>query len=1576
MTTPTAEEKLRLYLKRVTQELQNTRQRLEQATAGQTEPIAITSMACRYPGGVRSPEDLWELVDGGVDAVGEFPGNRGWPADLHRSDPDTPGASLTGQGGFLYDADKFDAAFFNIGEREAIAVDPQQRVMLELSWELLERAKIVPSSLRGSATGVFTGVMYYDYGTQIAPGTAQDGYVVIGSAASVVSGRIAYSLGVTGPAISVDTACSSSLVAVDQAMSALRNGEIDLAIAGGVTVMSTPTTFVDFTKQRALSPDGRCRSFSAEANGTGWSEGAGLLLLERLSDAERNGHEIHGVLRSCAVNQDGRSSQLTAPHGPSQERVLRAALDQAGLSPEDINVIEAHGTGTSLGDPIEIGAIAAVFGQGRSTDDPLYIGSLKSNIGHSQAAAGVGGIIKMTMAIKNERLPRTLHSEKPSHHIDWESIPLRLLQEPRDWPSHETPRRAGISSFGISGTNAHVVLEEAPHETAPLAESVDDTSGPIHIWPLSGHDQAALRAQASKLLPHVTIDGEQRPADFARALATTRTTFRHRAAVTGRTIADLVVGLEAVATSQDHPGSHHGTPRDGALTFMFSGQGSQRPGAGVALLEYPVFRETFEKICHRIDDLMAGTADVSLRSVALDGATDDSGGAWIDHTLFTQPALFALEVATAELLESWGIRPDFVIGHSIGELAAAHVAGVLSRDDACRLVAARATAMDSAAQEGLMIAVGADSATVLARIGDAHGVDLAAENAPGSTVISGGADSVAAVADSLRADGYKTKILNTSHAFHSAHMDPIVDEFLSTATELEYRRPTIPIVSNLTGEFVDTAMDAAYWARHLRRPVRFADGIRTVHAAGTALLVEVGPGQVLTALAAETVGSATSATTSGGQPPVTISTLPIGPAADDAILAAVAELHVNGRSPEWTSILGEGTAADLPTYAFQRQRFWPATSYRTGPESTTDDGWNYHVEFHDIDAPAVERQPGHWLVIDHVGQMPRATAVAERLDRAGATTVTVEVNAEQIADSDSLATLVSSVTDHRSPAGIVSLLALGDGDRADNRPGAHDLYPTVALTRAMDLAGLQTRLWAVTSGAVTATRIDRTASPAQSLVWGFGSVAAVELPHVWAGVIDINDLSDTTSLDAATGVMTSRRNPETEIALRSGRVLARRLVREPAADVAPGWQPDPDGTILITGGLGALGIATARWLAAAGARHLVLVSRRGPETPGVDAVVDELGATGVATTVVACDISDRGQVQQVVDAISPDHPLTAVFHTAAALDDSAIGAIDADRVRAALEAKARGAVNLHDATTGIPLTAFVTYSSIAGLCGIPGQANYAPANAFLDALATYRSQRELPATSISWGLWDGDGIIDDAGAQRAALFGFRPMDPALAVESLGRVVGGARAHVAIADVDWKRLAERQHNALIAELGDFSTRIESAPGASWETVLTTDGDRMEAAILLISENVKAVQGAANSSEVDPDLSFSERGFDSITAVELRNRLRSVTGLPLSPAVLFDYPTPRAVAGHLLSVHGEDTLSPTAEVLGHIDQLETTLTDLDDSGLTEVRSRLRSLVAMLDDSRTSDFDTELSNTSDSELADFITKNLGIS
>ncbi|HSJ99598.1 MAG TPA: type I polyketide synthase, partial [Kofleriaceae bacterium] len=881
------------------------------------EPIAIVGMSCRYPGlevegDVRSPDELWRLLEAGADVIGGFPEDRGWNLDeLYDPDPDAHGKTYVREGGFLRGAGDFDPAFFGISPREALAIDPQQRLLLEIAWEAIERAGIVPASLHGTATGVFVGIMYNDYGGRlIRPPEALvpdelEGYIGIGSAPCVASGRIAYALGLEGPAVTIDTACSSSLVALHLACQALRRDECAFALAGGATLMASPMTFIELSRQRALSRDGRCKAFSAAADGTGWGEGAGMVLLERLSDARRHGHAVLAVIRGSAVNQDGKSQGLTAPNGPAQQRVVRRALDDARLAPGEVDVVEAHGTGTSLGDPIEAQALLATYGRGRDAARPLWLGSIKSNLGHTQAAAGVAGVIKMVLAMQHGRLPRTLHADAPSPHVDWSTGALRLLGEARPWPPGDRPRRAGVSSFGISGTNAHVILEDVPEEQ-PIAAAA---TGALPFV-LAARTPAALATQAAQLADH--LEARAVPlADVAHTLATARTVFEHRAVVVAADHAALRKGLRALADGRSSAHVVQGTRRNPAkVVFVFPGQGSQWPGMARALLDSSdVFRDAMEA-CAR-----ALAPHVGWPLLAAVGGAPDAPS--LDRVDVLQPTLFAMMVSLAAVWRSLGVEPAAVIGHSQGEIAAACVAGALSLEDAARVVALRSRAFSRIpAGRGQMAAIEAPLSHLAPRL-DRWGerLAIAAVNSPRSVTVAGDAAAIdGLLAELAGGDLYATKV-RVDHASHCALVEPIREELAAVLAELAPRAGAAPLYSTVRGEPIDGAeLDADYWYRNLREPVRFADTLQRLIDDGYRTFVEVSPHPVLTLAMLENLEA-------GGHPGATVvGTLRAGQGGWGRVLTSWAELYVHGCVPG--AVVPRGRRVALPTYPFQRQRYW------------------------------------------------------------------------------------------------------------------------------------------------------------------------------------------------------------------------------------------------------------------------------------------------------------------------------------------------------------------------------------------------------------------------------------------------------------------------------------------------------------------------------------------------------------------------------------------------------------------------------------------------------------------------------
>ncbi|MEU6777532.1 beta-ketoacyl synthase N-terminal-like domain-containing protein, partial [Streptomyces sp. NPDC046759] len=1069
------------------------------STGQSDEPIAIVGMGCRFPGGVTSPEELWDLVRSGRDGISAFPVDRGWDLDgLYDPDPEQTGTSYVREGGFLHDAADFDPGFFGISPREALAMDPQQRLLLETSWEALEHAGIDPLSLKGSHTGVFAGAMSQDYGIQLHEAAeGLDGYLLTGKSVSVVSGRLAYALGLEGPAVTVDTACSSSLVALHQAAQALRAGECTLALAGGVTVMATPGMFVEFSRQRGLASDGRSKAFSESADGTSWAEGAGMVVLERLSDARRNRHPVLAVVRGSAVNQDGASNGLTAPNGPSQQRVIRAALANAGLSAGDVDAVEAHGTGTTLGDPIEAQALLATYGRDREADRPLWLGSLKSNIGHAQAAAGVAGVIKMVEAMRHGVLPRTLHVTEPTREVEWSAGSVELLTEEREWPgTGERPRRAGVSSFGVSGTNAHVILEQAPKAQRSVPAE------PVAVpWVLSGRGSEALRGQAVRLLARVECAADLSPANVGWTLTAARAVLDDRAVVVGTDRSALLTGLRALARGESAAGMVQGTTSGsgGRVVFVFPGQGAQWAGMGVELLDSaPVFAERFAECARALTEFVDWDAEAVLRGA--------SGAPSLARVDVVQPLSWAVMVSLAALWRSYGVEPAAVLGHSQGEIAAACVAGGLTLRDGARVVALRSQAIAaSLAGDGGMVSVALDAGQAAERIAGWDGrIEIAALNGPTSVVVAGEPQALDELIAACEADGVRARRIPVDYASHTSHVERIEGELARVLAEVRPQTSTIPFFSTVEADWLDTqALDAGYWYRNLRRTVRFEEAVRALTEQDHTAFVEVSAHPVLAMSIQDTADEA-----------AVTGTLRRDDGGLDRFLTSLGELWVRGVDVEWAQAFA-GTGAhhvELPTYAFQRSRYWleaPARSdvvaadpagarFWDAVESedfsavldtlqvsedqpfgdvlpalvawrknvrrqAASDDWRYGVSWKPVTVGPDVMLSGVWLVVvpARLAEDSWTSGVVRSLEVRGARVRLLSV--ESGVDRAGLAEVLGGVV---APAGVVSLLALDESAHGVGDGVWGGLAGTLELVQALGDAGVGAPLWCVTRGAV------------------------------------------------------------------------------------------------------------------------------------------------------------------------------------------------------------------------------------------------------------------------------------------------------------------------------------------------------------------------------------------------------------------------------------------------------------------------------------------------------------------------------
>ncbi|MEV7417053.1 type I polyketide synthase [Streptomyces sp. NPDC089919] len=2093
------QEKLVRYVKRLATDLDTTRAQLKDYQDRAHEPLAIVGMSCRYPGGVTSPDELWQLVDEGrIGTASEFPADRGWDLDnLYDPDPDHTGTSYTRGGGFVDRAAEFDADFFGISPREALVMDPQQRLLLESSWEAFEDAGIDITALRGSDTGVFCGVMYQDYG--FVAGTSDrrpevEGYLSIASAGSVASGRISYTFGFTGPAVTVDTACSSSLVAVHLAAQALRARECSLALVGGVTVLARPSIFVEFSRQRGLSPDGRCKAYAAAADGVGWAEGAGLLVLERLSDARRNGHRVLAVVRGSAVNQDGASNGLTAPNGPSQEKVIRQALADAGLRAADVDAVEGHGTGTPLGDPIEAKALLATYGRERAAG-PLRLGSVKSNIGHTQAAAGVAGVIKMVKALEHRVLPRTLHVDAPSPNVDWTAGEVSLLTEAQPWEPGERLRRAGVSSFGVGGTNAHVILEEAPAPDGapapvagpPAGAAAGSEAGAVAEPPaalpvlLSAAGDAALRAQADRLRALMIARPELGVRDLAFSSATSRAHLDRRAAVVATDRGALLSGLKALSAGE--PAAHvlEGRTAGDRAVFVFPGQGAQWEGMAVGLLDSsPVFAAEIAA-CGKA---LSPYVDWQLEEV-LRGAPGAPG---LDRVDVVQPALFAVMVSLAALWQSYGVVPEAVIGHSQGEIAAACVAGGLSLDDAARVVALRSRAIrERLAGKGGMAAVAlpVDRAEDLLAPYDGR-ISVAAVNGPSGVIVSGEPAALDELAAVCERDGIRLTRVSVDYASHSAQVATIEAELLDVLAPIAPRAGRIPFYSTLSGRFLGTeTLDASYWYQNLRGRVGFEAGVRALIDNGMNCFIEVSPHPVLKLPVEETVQALDAADRA-----TVLGSLRRGEGGPERFATSLAAAHNAGAAVDWTAF-HEGTGAhrvDLPTYAFQRERYWmmPGTSgdpaaaglsrfdhpvlsaavavgdrdewvftgrvspdalawtedhavfgtvllpgaalvelalaagaatgcpvveelvlqaplvlsegaarqvqvtvgaadaegrrevalysraeaasaagpaeeqvvchargrltgqaepvrpfgaqwppagavpvpvegfysraavagyeygplfqglrsvWRSGedlfaevrlPEGVPADGFGLHPALFDavLHAALVEKDlsagvelPFSWAGV-RLGagtgttarvRMTRTAASELRIDAVderGALVLAVEsltvrpVDQAQLAGAQGGQSPLYRLEWSPVPAGSagtpLAVAVLGEGTGVT---GIGERYPDLAALEAALAAGADTPDVVLLDAAVTALEADqarearefttttldllqrwlaserlagarltvvtrdavaaggRTPDLRQAPLWGLVRSAQSEHPGRFA-LVDL-DGGTTAESDPAAGPDWTAllATEEPQLAVRAGALLAPRLAKAAQAPVAGAWllgsrrkgsledlallpsggeRPlgvnevrigiraaglnfrdvlialgtypgeaplgseaagvvlevgtevtdlvpgdrvfglvpdafgpvavadrrtvvpmpedftfvqaaalpvvyltayyglvdlaglqagerllvhaaaggvgmaavqlarhfgvdvlatasdskraavrelgveeahiassrdlgfrerflevtggagvdvvlnalagefidaslellprggrfiemgkadlrdpevvaaehsgvryrsydlleagperiqemltevvglfeqgvlthapvrtwdvrrgaeafrflregrntgkvvltvpapiDPDGTVLITGGTGGLGALFAKHLARHhGARHLLLVSRRGPAAEGVPQLLAELAELGADARAAACDVADRDRLRDLLGSL--DRPLTAVIHSAGVLDDATLEALTPEQVERVMRPKLDAALNLHELTADTDLSAFVLFSSLAALIGSPGQANYAAANAFLDALAARRRTAGQPAASLAWGLWgDATGMTGELGA--AGLARLERMGVAALTNDQGLELFDAAGQLDEAVLVPARLdqaalrAQAQSGLLPALLRGLvrapARRAEQSGGSLADRLAGAEpADRERLTLDLVRSQVASVLGHASADSVDAERAFKELGFDSLAAVELRNRLTPATGLRLPTTLVFDHPNPLAVARFLITL----------------------------------------------------------------------------
>ncbi|CAM5707027.1 type I polyketide synthase [Mycolicibacterium aubagnense] len=1539
--------------------------------------FAIVGYAARFPGATDA-DSFWEMLREGRDAVSEVPRDR-WDVDeFFDADPDVRGKIITRRAGFIDDAVGFDAPFFGVSTREAKMMDPQQRLLLETAWRAVEHSGTAPSALANTKTGVFIGLATHDYlGMASSELTYPEieAYMAIGTSGAAAAGRISYRLGLQGPAVTVDTACSSSLVAIHQACQALQLGECDLALAGGANVILSPATMITFSQSRMLAPDGKCKTFDASADGYVRGEGCGVIVVKRLEDAVRDGDRIRAVIRGSAINQDGASGGLTVPNGVAQQRVIAEALERARLEPADVGYLEAHGTGTSLGDPIEVQAAAAAYGTGRDADQPLLIGSVKTNIGHLEAAAGVAGIIKVILSLEHQELPKHLHFKNPSPHIPWDRIPLKVVDEATRWERGDRPRVAGISSFGFSGTNAHVLLEEAPSAAPAEAPAEEPDDRRFMVLPLSARTPAALVQSAADYRTWLAAHPEATLSDVCITAGAGRAHFEHRAALVVNSLESARELLGALADDRPAPGLVRGTTADKPKTaWLFPGQGSQYAGMAKELFETePVFADTLERCSAAVSD--------SLEKPLLDVIFDDGPGAeeTLRQTSYAQPAIFAVEMGLARLWQSWGFEPDVVLGHSVGQYTAACVAGVFSLEDGMRLLAERGRLFGNLPAGGRMVAIFAAPERVERLTDEYPSLSVAAYNGA-NTVLSGpGADLERAVAG-LTGDGVRCDWLDTSHAFHSALLDPALDEFESYANQFTFNAPQRILVCNRTGDTLGRTakLDGQYWRRHARQPVEFSKGVETLAKLGCAVLLEVGPQPVLTAAALRAWPDPATA-------PRAIASLRRKGADHRQITEALATTYTAGHLPDFAAVRpGSTHKFDLPTYPFQRKTYWfrdervaPTALAHNGGGATTEavrlleDGRidelatllggsdqsstevlnklaaqhnrqrgaqslsdaRYEIRWDKASAPSSSEigEGSAWVIIGDIsGQAAAIEPLTDALTRLGHRHRILGLPASDADEQQLEADLRAAVADE--PALRILHVAALDADSASMqsllRMQHRVLGGTQRLFRAAAAAELRAPIWVVTRGAQRVTDTD-TVAPEQTGLWGFGRSAALEYPQVWGGLADLAEGGTDEWARLINQVIAAPRG-EDQLALRAGGVHVPRLVRRTGQPNLTELELRSDATYLVTGGLGSLGLEIAGYLAAHGARHLVLTSRRAPGEEAQRRIEALRAQHGCDVRAITADVANPHDVARLMSTVRAElPPLAGVVHAAGENSTTPLATLEDAELERVFSGKVWGAWYLSEAIvqggrsdgkgSGQGLDFFLSTSSISAVWGSYGQTAYSAANAFLDGLTWRLREQGVPGMSVNFGPWGAGGKGEAAGMAdldaRAQLErrGVRTLSPADALTGMADVMtaGGAPAEAVVARMDWAKFlpvySQAGTRALLAEVSrevPESVSASGAIGASGNTrlveqLIAAPVQQRKKLVLEYLRDAVAEVTRVDASEIREEAGFFDLGMDSLMAVELRRRLEQAVGKELPATLAMDHPRLTDVADYLLS-----------------------------------------------------------------------------
>ncbi|WP_394843021.1 type I polyketide synthase [Pendulispora brunnea] len=1454
------------------------------------EPIAVVGIACRFPGGARTPDRFWELLMQGRSGVSRVPADRFPIDDYHDEDPSAPGAILSDRGAFIDGVDAFDAAFFGVSPREARRMDPQHRQLLEVAWEALENAGLTQASLRkhsGDVGGVFIGLMGNDYFATVQESPSNiDAYTSTGTHYSFAANRLSFHLDLKGPSMAIDSACSSSLVAVHQACQSLRTRDCDFAIAGGVNLVLSPTLSISYSKWGMLSPDGECKTFDASANGFVRGEGAGVVVLKRLDDALAHGDPILAVVRGSAVNQDGATSVITAPNGLAQQALIGRALKASGVDPGAVGYVEAHGTGTSLGDPIEVEALNETYG--KAAGNACVLGAVKTNVGHLEGAAGIAGFIKAVLAVHHGRIPPNRNFRQLNPLIRFEGSRLRLANDVTEWTTPRAERFAAVSSFGAGGTNAHVIVQGAPERPIPSKDETARASSSTVC--VSAKSERSLRKQVQRLAGWLRREGcTQRIEDIAYTALQRRNHFEHRAAFTVDSSEGLLEAAEAFLAGRAAPSwcCGSGTAQAERPVFVFSGQGSQWRGMGRGLM---ASHRRFAAEIAAIDRDFVPFAGWSI-------AQSLTSGRELDATEIAQPCLFAVQMALVACLEEMGIRPAAVVGHSVGEIAAACVAGVMDRAAATALVFHRARLMQRLTGAGKMAAIGLAREDIEARLEAKPGLAVAAVNGPRSVVVAGEAAPLEALVHALRAEGVFTRMLPVDYAFHSPQADAILDELRQAVDGIfgpgaRTPAPRLPIVSTVTGaELSEGTEHAAHWTQNVRRPVVFAQAVAQLLEQGHDTFLEVGAHPVLQV----DLGESFQAHDARARAVATLRR-----EQDEAVClrAVPAALYTAGVSPDVLPGPRQGALVSLPNYAWEHRRHWLDTAMK----------WVHSLDWEEVQAPAMPPRRASWLVVGTATALVDALcahlhAQGHAVSRATPDAVRAVVAVSEFDRVDFVVYVPESVEENHVESSCLSL---------------------VRLVQALEKASSPSKVWIVTRGAQVVTS-GESVQPFAAPVWGLGRVLALEAHRAMAGLIDLPLAASDDEVPALVSAMLQS-GGEDQIALRANRRYGLRLrPRAEQAHTASPWELDPSGLYLVTGGTRGLGLLAAKRLAERGARHLALLARRAPEANAIR----ELEELGVTVSVHAADVSDPAAMRVLFDAWTKGaHPLKGIVHAAGVSRDVPFAQVDEALLAETLAPKVAGTWCLHQLSLEHPLDFFIVYSSAASVWGSSGLGPYAAANEFLNAVAAHRRALGLPALSVCWGMWDAEGMTTAERRQSWTRLGMRAMAPERALDALEELVASGVTVAAVADVKWTTFRPiyemNGRRPLLAALASAETsaaapppEVEAAASSlkeQWQNEPASQ--QCERVLALLRETAARVLGLDARSIISAEQGLFSMGFDSVTAVEFTIRLNRLLGTGYSATMVFDHPTLKEIRDLVMrDCFGWTNEAPAEEPQGH-------------------------------------------------------------